>query len=202
MVIIDELIDDYRIKKYGKLALNYNCSNLMLTGSKSEDSIRMEKLLLEAKSTNTFIDSIVRNKLNEDYNVDFLDLSLISGLYLGVYNIYCYKYIKKDVRKTLSNSNIERDKSLKFLENNSREIYKYLNEKYEIDEELFTDIISKLFVLRQDYSLYNNEVVFDILFLLMGKTLYDENFKSDEFISCEKYLDYFKEENEKSYLIH
>lgn len=197
MRLFDEIRDDYMMNHYGRLADRYNSSRLLLTGGRADNSIKIEKLFLEAKSNNENFDNIVRETIGNNYNTDFLDFSLVTGLYFGVYNLYCYSKISYDVRDKIVKASINKDKSLEFLKNNSRIIYNYINEKYGISEDEFSTIISQLFVIRDDNSLYNNGIVRDIVFIMIGNTLYCEDFKSNEFIGCSECINYFRQENDQ-----
>lgn len=199
MRIFEEISDERKIKRFGVLAHKLNTSYMMLTGRRAEDGIKIEELLVESNGDFNKYQEIIRKSLSGYYKVDFLDFSLLMGKFFGVYNMYCYKDINMDVRRRIINdSNINRDNTKELLETRCVEMYDYFNSKYQTSMKEFFTIISKLFVVRDDYSLYNSPVVIDLFYILIGNYLFlEDNNLSEGFIGCSKSIDYFSFVNDK-----
>lgn len=199
MRIIDEIIDDRRIKKYGELAHKLKTSLLMLTGSRNENGIKIEELMVESKGDFYYYQDLIEKSLLEDYKLDFLDFSLLMGKFFGVYNEYCFIDIKKDVRKKIAkNKKINRENTKLILEENFKEIFTYFKEKFFLTEEEFIEFISSLFVVRDDYSLYNNKMVNELSYILMGNYLSLEYSTSEKkFCGCLESIEYFHNVNNR-----
>lgn len=197
MRVIDEIIDDIKIKKYGKLAHKLKTSLMMLTGSKNENGIKLEDLMVESKGDFFYYQDLIEKSLLEDYQLDFLDFSLLMGKFFGVYNEYCFIYIKKDIRKKIAtNKKINRENTMLILEENFNEIFKYFKDKFFLTKEEFIEFISSFFVVRDNYNLYNNKMVNELAFILMGNYLYLEYSISEKnFCGCLESIEYFQNVN-------
>lgn len=197
MRIVENIVDDYKLKKYGRMALELNTSTEFLKGRRSVDGIKIEELLSAAHGNFLKYQELIGKELNQSYKVDFLDFSLLMGIFFGVYNYYCFEYINKDVRKILINNvNISRTKTLEFIKNNCQDIYNYLYEKFCIDKDYFIKIVGSLFKLHDDDSLYNDEVVKEIAYILMGNYLYlEDNSLQEIFRGSAFCVQYFEKKN-------
>lgn len=200
MRVVEEIINEYRIKKYGELALDLKTSHLMLIGGRAEDGIKIEKLLIASKGNFYRYQEIIQEKLLEDYNVDFLDFSLIMGKFLGIYNLYCYIDINKEIRKKIINNKLITKKNVQnIITNNVRDIFTYLASKFNITFNDFKKFLASIYIIHDDYSLYNYPLFFELAYILMGNYLFLEfNTLSNGFIGCEDSIDFFHKMN-KSY---
>lgn len=197
MKIVEDFVDDYRIKKYGELADSLLTSQDFLTGRRSSDGIKIEELLVNANGDFSKYQELVRKRLSKYYNTDFLDFSLLMGNFFGVYNLYCYDFINQDIRyRLINNENISRQATLNFIKKNCRDIYNHLFMNFGIDEEEFIKITSSLFEVNNDNSLYNDAVVREIAYILMGNYLFlEEHSLKSAFIGSDWCVEYFKREN-------
>lgn len=197
MRIFEEMADERRIKKFGYLAHKLRTSYMLLTGRRGEGGIRIEDLLIESNGNFRRYQEIIRKNLSGYYEVDFLDFSLMMGKFFGVYNMYCYKDISRDIRRRIINdSNINRNNTKELLELRCAEIYDYFCSKYQISMKDFFTIMSNLFVVSDDYSLYNNPLVTDLFYMLIGNYLFlEDNNLCGGFIGCKKSIDYFEKTN-------
>lgn len=197
MKIIEDCVDDYKLKRYGKLADGLKTSKSFLTGRRGSDGIRIEKLLEAANGDFLEYQELIKDDLNHYHKTDFLDFSLLLGKFFGVYNLYNYVYINHDnITKLNNSSKISRRETLYFLKKNCREIYDYLFEKFLISTDEFINLTSSLFEVRNDNSLYNDELVREVAYILMGNYLFLENHSLDNyFLGSAFCVQYFKRQN-------
>lgn len=200
MRIVEDFLDEYKLKRYGSLAENLNTSKDFLKGRRRDDGIKIEELMVMSDGDFSLYQDLIKKELSRYYVTDFLDFSLLLGKFFGVYNLYCYLEIDYDVRKKLINSTkISRKNTLDFIKNNCRDIYDYLFGKFAIDKEQFVSIVVALFDVSNDYCFYNDEVVREISYILMGHYLFleDKNLKN-VFVGSEFCCQYFKRHNNKA----
>ena len=159
----------------------------MLKGRRGSEDIKIDKIIFSSPDKIAFVNK-VEQELLKDTNTDYLDFSLLMGLYFEKFNLYNYVYIKPDVRKIIVNSKPDRKYT------NYSKIAEYFYSKYGIKGEVLSSIICKmLFCVDNDNDyelLYNNDVTRDLGLILMGVSL------KKEFNSCFNAIDYFYEVND------
>lgn len=199
MRIFEEISDNRRIKTYGEIAHKLNTSSGLLTGRRAENGIKIEKLLEESHGDFQKYQNIIREKLSEDYQLDFLDFSLLMGCFFDVYNIYCFIFVSENIRKRIAcNKNINLSNTLSLFEFNYSNIYCFFSSKYNISQDDFNKLVSNLFIVRDDFSLYNNDIIKDIGMMLIGNYLCLEDYELNHgFIGVQQGIDYFMEKNSK-----
>lgn len=197
MRIVEDFVDDYKLKKYGKLAAKLNTSSEFLTGRRSSDGIKIEKLLVAADGDFLEYQQLIKDELNRYHETDFLDFSLLMGKFFGVYNLYNYVDITQDNRRKLNNNpKVSRQKTLELIKKNCLDIYDYLFEKFLLSKEEFINLVGSLFEVRNDNSLYNDEVVREIAYILMGNYLFlEEHSLKNHFPGSAFCVQYFKRHN-------
>ena len=197
MRLIDEIIDDYRIKKYGNLAHILKTSHKMLVGGRGADNIKIEKFLIASQGDFSNYQELIKNKLSEDYKLDFLDYSLLMGKFFEVYNLYCFIFINKEIRKKIINSNlITKENTINILKLNVANIYQHMFKKIKVDFESFKAFLSSLFIVKDDFSMYNNQMFNELSYILIGNYLFLEEYGlGNGFIGSEESIDFFNKMN-------
>lgn len=200
MRLIDEIIDDYRIKKYGNLAHILKTSHKMLVGGRGDDNIKIEKFLIASQGDFSNYQELIKNKLSEDYKLEFLDYSLLMGKFFEVYNLYCFIFINKEIRKKIINSNlITKENTINILKLNIANIYQHMLQKFRIDFESFKAFLSSLFIVKDNFSMYNNQMFNELSYILIGNYLFLEEYGlGNGFIGSEESIDFFNKMNKIS----
>lgn len=200
MRLIDEIIDDYRIKKYGNLAHILKTSHKMLVGGRGADNIKIEKFLIASQGDFSNYQELIKNKLSEDYKLDFLDYSLLMGKFFEVYNLYCFIFINKEIRKKIINSNlITKENTINILKLNVANIYQHMFKKFKVDFASFKVFLSSLFIVKDDFSMYNNQMFNELSYILIGNYLFLEEYGlGNGFIGSEESIDFFNKMNKIS----
>lgn len=193
MRIIDDMICEYRYKKYKDKFTRFNVSPMMATVFWSDDGINIIKMVNKSRDYNYLKDTIIVDLLGPREN-DFQIFNLLIGLYFDVFNLYSYMYVDPDVRREVAVSDIDKDKTLDFFNSHDRELFLYFEEKYGIDIEMFKKIKNALFSINDnDNYLYNSPIIYDIGKILMGYTL------SGKFLGCQELIDFFDTKNAIKY---
>lgn len=193
MRIIDDMIMEYRYKKYKDKFTRFNVAPIMATVFHSDDGINIIKMVNSSRNYEYFKDSIIVDLLGPREN-DFQIFNLLMGLYFDVFNLYGYMYIDPDVRRDIAVNDINKDKTLDFLNSHEEELFLYFEEEYGIDKETFSKIKKELFSLNDyDSYLYNSPIIYDIGKILMGYTL------SGKFLGCRELIEFFDTKNAIKY---
>lgn len=190
MPIIEEIINSNRIKKYGDKCKNLDVSTLFLMGREAEDGISVRTLVKKCNSKQEF-ESKIRSCLLKTNREDFYHYSLIMGFYFGIFNLYCYQTINKEIRDEIIKSNINCNDTKQFLCDNYSKIYKYFFDTFGLSEEDFEKLIVRVFSLNEDYLYYNNPLIFELGRILIGNTLAKNRGYGNGFIECRDAIDYF-----------
>jgi len=121
------------------------------------------------------------------------------GCFFDVYNIYCFIFVSENIRKRIAcNKNINLSNTLSLFEFNYSNIYCFFSSKYNISQDDFNKLVSNLFIVRDDFSLYNNDIIKDIGMMLIGNYLCLEDYELNHgFIGVQQGIDYFMEKNSK-----
>lgn len=193
MKIMDDIINNINEKIYKNKAEICLVSPLLIRGRVAEDGISIPKLLRYSHSKANF-DILVRDELTYDRNTDFYDFSLLMGQIFGVYNLYSYQYVKRDVRCDIVNSKVDSKYTNRIFDKYGDKIFEYVSSTYNISNDEYISLIVKMFKVIDDYSIYNNDIVKDIGKILLGNILYGIDYfggNYDYLINCEDAIDYF-----------
>ena len=200
MRIIDDFENEVKESVYKNKAKLCSVSTLMLRGRNSSDGISIIKLLRASKNKIQF-DDLVKSELLKDRNTDFYDFSLLMGQFFGVYNLYSYEFVDKESRTKIVSSNISSEYTNMFFDKYNDKVFEYISYNHSISHDDYINLIGKMFMVVNDYSIYNNSVVKDIGKILMGNYLYamdyfDGNFEN--LIDCNEAINYFDNCNKKN----
>lgn len=199
MILVENAINNYKIKKYGDLAHSLKSSYTLLIGGTGEKTINIINYMRESNGDFSRYQELISYKLQEFYNTDFLDFTLLMGKMFGVYNLYCYFPIKYEVRKQISNSIVITPlETYDIIKNNFRSIYYHFNKIFSIDEEEFSFLISSMFEVQDDYKIYNNDIVKELGFMLMGYYLMIYNLTEKDYITPIECIEYFHKINDSN----
>ncbi len=184
--------------------------------AKKANLLKVSPLLLDAKATKELnLIEIIKcsdNKCNFDKEVmkallceesNFLDFSLIMGLFFGVYNQYQYEYINYEVKKKIVDNKPNSEQIKEVVKHNIEKIYMYLAEKYNIDKKTFDEIIFKMFVVEDvdEDTLYERKIANVIGKIILGNYLYllEISIKNSTFlVDCEDAINFIDKLNKKS----
>ena len=200
MRIIDDIENEVREKIYKGKAEICLVSPLLLRGRIADNGISIPKLL-KFSSKKVEFDTLVKQELSSDRKTDFYDFSLLMGQIFGVYNLYAYQYIERDVRNEIVKSNVDSKYANIIFDKYSDKIFEYVSIKYNISRDDYDTLIIKMFKVVDNYSIYNNDVVKDIGKILFGNVLYAIDYfggNYDYLINCDEAIDYFDKCNNKN----
>lgn len=197
MRLFEDFSNDLRIKKYGDLAEKLRTSQMMLTGRRAIDGIKIEELMVKSEGDFSKYQELIRKSVIMSYDADFLDFSLLMGKFFGVYNEYCYIDISRDIKvRIINNEMINRDNTKRLLERKFDDIYEYLNGICVIDKKDFLSFLSSLFVVRNDNSLYNDPLFKELASILIGNALIMEKYSmKNGFAGSRACVEHFKRLN-------
>lgn len=199
MRIIDDFVDDFTEKFYKDKAGICRVSLKMVRKKRGENSISICTLLRFCNDKIGF-DTLVRQELDSDRKTDFYDFSLLMGQFFGVYNLYSYVYVDREIRRKIMSFNHDFHNTKNLLEKNKNKIFEYLSSKYDLTLLEYESIINKMFTIVNDFSIYNNDIVREVGKILMGSCLYAyDYFNGDNsfLINCGDAVNYFDECNEE-----
>lgn len=192
MRIIDDMVSDFRYKKYKDKFLRFNVSPAMARFFNADDGINIIKMVNGCKDFFVLKDTIIVDLLGPRKN-DFLISSLLFGLYFDAFNLYSYMYIDPEVRREIAICDLNKEKTELFFRENDIELFSYFSEKYGIDRNEYNSFIKSLFqVTLDDNELYNSKIIKDVEKMLMGWTL------CGRFTSCDQLIEAFNNINENN----
>lgn len=195
MKVIEDAIESVVVKLYGDKAQEFLVSSKMLVGSHGYDGIDVLHILRSSHDKKTF-DFRMKKELLKPRTTDFYHFSLLMSQYFGVYNLYCYMMVDRDVIFDVMRQEPTVEKTLEFFKKNGNRIYEYFNFSYGISREYYDQVVSKMFQVNDDYSIYNNDIVFDIGKILMGNDLYQLDHHTSSFLGCSSSIAYFEKRNQ------
>lgn len=196
MRIVNDIIGNSIISRYGEKANELGVSKLMIIGRTGENGISILDMVKKSNSRKEF-SLAVKMELQLYRNTDFYHYSLLMGQFFGVYNIYNYMFIAPNVRNELIISQPNVNKTVEFFNMNNVEIFSYINKKYGLGQSEYVDLVNNMFSLNNDYSVYNNAIINDIGMILMGNQLFRADTNSRTFLGCRGCINYFNRKNEE-----
>lgn len=190
MRIIDDIVCDFRYKKYKDRFLKFRVSPIMVTVINSDDGINIIKLVNKSQDYINLKDLIIVDLLGPREN-DYLIFSLLFGLYFDVFNLYNYIYVSPEVRRDIAITDPNSSYTKNIFKENDSDIFSYFKEKYGLDREDYDRLVKSLFeVNSQESILYNSPIIVDMGKILMGSTL------QGSFSSCSELIELFDRKNE------
>lgn len=207
MQIIDDFIGKKRMQRYSNHAYSLHVSPRFLYHKFSGYHLPINQMILSSFSKESF-DEKVRFALINHGRTDFYDFSLALGTIMGVYNVYLYQFLSEHIKRQLAMKSYHFFSVEQFLSMYDDSFVKYFENFYDIDKDEYHKILTQMFVINSDETLYSNPVCLDVGKILIASSLLfcSENFndfKQDisSLISTGQIIDDFKEMNQgvKSY---
>lgn len=200
MLIFEELNKKIIYSLYASKAKILNLSPALLNGA--DDNMNL-KTIVKFSETKEILDKQIKTILiNPESN--FLDFSLIMGLFFGVYNQYQYEYIDFEIKSKIVKNAPNCEQIKETVEHNKNKIFEFLVKYYKIDRKTFEDTISRMFILEDEnseYSLYEEGFANIIGKIILGNYLYLNELgikNSTYLIDCEDAIKFIDKLNQKS----
>lgn len=168
MVTIND-IRNYKIReKYRKKLLMLDVAPDMLNLYINKYTINFFKIIKDVQNKEE-LNNVLKYKLLEEEGKDFYSYSILLGLHYGVYNLYCYTNLSENLIKKILVKRPDLSDTKLFFKNYRKDIVEFLLEKYNnIGEEKINEIINNMFIVQDNNSLYNNDIVKKINKIMLG----------------------------------
>ena len=200
--IIDDFVGEMRMQRYSEHAYSLHVSPRFLYHNFSKHHLPINQMILSSFSKESF-DKKVRFALANHGHTDFYDFSLALGTIMGVYNVYLYQFLSEHLKKQLASQPCRFFQVKKFLCKYDGSFIKYFGNFYGIDKDEYHGILSRMFYINSDESLYANPVCLDVGKILITSSLLFHSIDSNDFkqdisflISSGQMVDDFKEMNQ------
>ncbi len=168
MVTIND-IRNYKIReKYREKLLILDVAPDMLNLYINKYTINFFKIIKDVQNKEE-LNNVLKYKLLEEEGKDFYSYSILLGLHYGVYNLYCYTNLSENLIKKILVKRPDLSDTKLFFKNYKKDIVEFLLEKYNnIGEEEINEIINNMFIVQDNNSLYNNDIVKKINKIMLG----------------------------------
>ena len=168
MVTIND-IKNYKVReKYREKLLMLGVAPDMLNLYINKYTINFFKIIKDVQNKEE-LNNVLKYKLLEEEGKDFYSYSILLGLHYGVYNLYCYTNLSENLIKKILVKRPDLSDTKLFFKNYKKDIVEFLLEKYNnIGEEEINEIINNMFIVQDNNSLYNNDIVKKINKIMLG----------------------------------
>ena len=173
MGIVDECLTELKVDKYYDHACSMSVSPQFLYNNHPSYCLQPDKMIIRSSSKEDFEES-VKQALECHGKIDFYDFSLALGTIIGTYNVYLYQFLSEDMKKQIVDRTNDSVVTKEFLQYFEKDFMEYFQRFYNIDASEYQGVVTRMFDVTVDYSMYSNPICLDV-----GKMLLASNFLFD-----------------------